>query len=243
MSWVLKLKMYTTTLLAFLSSFCSTLHIEPWGEGCGIDIPFRAKHSKDPYSLHVDKLWVYALIANYCKKLLWLRLSEAFIDGYSNKSLGIVLLLCPLSKIIVCFFLHCVYICVHVWDLICIWKSESNINIIVYELSIHSFSYEHFHFLCMFRTYWISVCHDPNIVQPRCGDLIVSQGDKAFPLNWAADSNTSSNRLHGIKFSRKAMEGSGRIGCPGGALPRSWHGRIGVKEVRVGSVGVLGTCF
>lgn len=41
-SWILKLKMYTTMLLTFLHSFCPTLHIESWGEECGIDTPLQS---------------------------------------------------------------------------------------------------------------------------------------------------------------------------------------------------------
>lgn len=58
-------------------------------------------------TLYIDQFWVSVLILIYCKKLFWCELSSAVIcacNGCSNMSLGVILLLCYFSRIIVLGF-------------------------------------------------------------------------------------------------------------------------------------------
>jgi hypothetical protein len=75
---------------------------EPWVEGCDRDIPFRAECSKVSHSLHIIWLWVSIFIPIYCRrKLLWWWLSKTLIYEYSRMSLGVTLLLCSFSRMVV----------------------------------------------------------------------------------------------------------------------------------------------
>jgi hypothetical protein len=76
----------------------------PWGVGvgeCGIDVLCRTEHSIGSYSVYIALFRIAVLIGINCKeKLLWLILRDALICMYSSKSLGVILILCPFSRII-----------------------------------------------------------------------------------------------------------------------------------------------
>lgn len=64
-------------------------------------VPFRAELT---ISLHIDQLRVSVLIVIYCKKFLWWGLKHTLFNMHNNKSLGIILLHCTLSRIILLHF-------------------------------------------------------------------------------------------------------------------------------------------
>lgn len=41
-----------------LSFLCSVMPPETWGEGCNIDVPFRAEHSRVSFCLHINHMWI-----------------------------------------------------------------------------------------------------------------------------------------------------------------------------------------
>lgn len=97
---------YAHPLPLALLLFLPSLHGDTWafwGRERDINVPFKAKHSTVSNHLSVDQLSVSVLITMYSKKeLLWWVLKAVLIYGYKDTNLGISLLLCPFSRIIVC---------------------------------------------------------------------------------------------------------------------------------------------
>ena len=94
--------------LVFTVFLVSGLHESLNLEGQSIikALPFRTEFSIVSHSLHVVQSWVSVLIAIYCmKKFLSEWLSDALIYGNNNVPLGVILLLCSFTRIIVIGFL------------------------------------------------------------------------------------------------------------------------------------------
>lgn len=71
-------------------------------EGRGLtNIPLRTENGKVSHLLYLAQFWLSVLMPVFLqKKLLWCALGEALICGYSNVSLGIILLWCSFGRTI-----------------------------------------------------------------------------------------------------------------------------------------------
>lgn len=88
-----------------MQSFCLLFQIDPRAliEGVWGRHPLRVVNSKVHHSLHIVQLSLFVPV--YCtRKAVWCGLSKALICGYSNMSLGAILLLCSFIRIIVVDF-------------------------------------------------------------------------------------------------------------------------------------------
>lgn len=99
-------------LLWLFQLFISIFNNDLWtlgGGGCDIHVPFRAKHFKVSYPLHLDQWWVcvnHHLLEKKKKKtnkkkVLWCWLRDERIYKYNSKSLGGSLILCVFNRVIV----------------------------------------------------------------------------------------------------------------------------------------------
>lgn len=88
-----------------LQSFHPSFYNDSWtleGESVVMYVPFRVQHFSVSYSLCLGQLCVSVLIIIYCKwKLLRWGLKDVLIYGSINQPLGLDLILCWFSKMIV----------------------------------------------------------------------------------------------------------------------------------------------
>ena len=87
------------SLLSLTTSYYCFFFPEPCQEP-NRDIPLRVEYSNVSHSLYIVHLQFSMLIAIYCKKLLWLGLSDILVYGHRSLSLSVILLLWSFSRII-----------------------------------------------------------------------------------------------------------------------------------------------